>query len=324
MDKLYDRIDWKNNTTPALNAANLNAMSKAIDDIDDRVVFLGDDVLTIVPQIQAYLEQADDLVQALEELSQNPPYIGANGNWYVFNTTTEQYEDSGVDASITVTIADVTMLAEGATPYVTNTGTNTDPVFHLFIPIGATGNGISNIQKTSTSGNIDTYTITTTNGNTYTFTVTNGTGSGDMTVAVYDSTNAVANAGGIVAYISSILAAVATSGEADDVTYDNTTSGLTATDVQDAIDEVEGRLDTAEAKVAKQVYTTPVSALTGATSATIQNAAIHTTSLIFPYADNGTNTMMAPPTVTVTEGQAVLGFDALEQDTSFTLVVINP
>lgn len=34
---------------------------------------------------------------------------------------------------------------------------------------------------------------------------------------------------------------------AADVTYSNTTSGLTATNVQDAIDEVEGRLDTVEA-----------------------------------------------------------------------------
>lgn len=39
---------------------------------------------------------------------------------------------------------------------------------------GTAGNGISNIQKTSTSGLIDTYTITYTNSNTDTFTVTNG------------------------------------------------------------------------------------------------------------------------------------------------------
>ena len=38
---------------------------------------------------------------------------------------------------------------------------------------GATGNGISSITKTSTSGLVDTYTITMTNGST-TFTVTNG------------------------------------------------------------------------------------------------------------------------------------------------------
>ena len=38
---------------------------------------------------------------------------------------------------------------------------------------GATGNGIVSIEKTSTSGNVDTYTITYTNGDTDTFTITN-------------------------------------------------------------------------------------------------------------------------------------------------------
>lgn len=69
----------------------------------------------------------------------NPPYIGANGNWYVYDTSTSQYVDSHIDASITVSIADVTMLDPGATPYVTNTGTDTDPIFHLFVPRGQTG-----------------------------------------------------------------------------------------------------------------------------------------------------------------------------------------
>lgn len=39
---------------------------------------------------------------------------------------------------------------------------------------GPAGNGIASITKTSTSGNVDTYTITYTNGDTTTFTVTNG------------------------------------------------------------------------------------------------------------------------------------------------------
>ena len=39
---------------------------------------------------------------------------------------------------------------------------------------GDTGNGISSISKTGTSGLVDTYTITFTNGTTTTFTVTNG------------------------------------------------------------------------------------------------------------------------------------------------------
>ena len=69
-----------------------------------------------------------------ESYTAHPPYIGANGNWYVWNITQAQYVDSGIDASITVEIADITMIDYGATPYVTNTGTNTDPIFHLFLP----------------------------------------------------------------------------------------------------------------------------------------------------------------------------------------------
>lgn len=171
MEKLYDRINWHNNTTPAINETNLNLMSKAVDDIDDRVIDIAADVLVTVPQIQAYLEQADDLVEALELMTANPPYIGANGHWYTWDTETEAYTDSGIDASITVQIADITMLSPDATPYVTNTGTDTDPVFHLFIP---RGKGISSIAKTATSGLVDIYTITYSDGYTTTFTVTNG------------------------------------------------------------------------------------------------------------------------------------------------------
>ena len=40
---------------------------------------------------------------------------------------------------------------------------------------GADGVGIAKIEKTSSDGNVDTYTITLTNGTTYTFTATNGT-----------------------------------------------------------------------------------------------------------------------------------------------------
>ena len=43
-------------------------------------------------------------------------------------------------------------------------------------PKGDTGNGIVSIEKTATSGLVDTYTITFTNGNTTTFTVSNGLG----------------------------------------------------------------------------------------------------------------------------------------------------
>ena len=171
LPKLFERILWHNNTTPAINEDNLNAMSKGLSDVDDRVIELAGTIMEDVPAIQEYLEQADELVDQMEELSTNPPYIGSNGNWYVWDTESGAYVDSNVDASITVAIADITMLAPTATPYVTNTGTNTDPIFHLYIPRGI---GIVSIQKTGTSGLVDTYTIIYSDGYTSTFTVTNG------------------------------------------------------------------------------------------------------------------------------------------------------
>lgn len=114
---------------------------------------------------------AEDAADRAEAYSINTPYIGANGNWWVWNTTTGAYVDTGVDASITLQIADITMLDASATPYVTNTGTNTDPIFHLFIPRGI---GISSVTKTGTSGLVDTYTINYSDGTATTFTVTNG------------------------------------------------------------------------------------------------------------------------------------------------------
>ena len=116
-------------------------------------------------------DRSEAAASAAESWSQNPPYIGANGNWFVYDIPTQSFVDSGVDASITVDIADITMLDPDATPYITNTGTNTDPIFHLFIP---RGKGITSIEKTSSSGLVDTYTITYSDGTTYPYYITNG------------------------------------------------------------------------------------------------------------------------------------------------------
>ena len=154
------------------------------------------------------------------------PIIGNNGNWFLYNTGTGQYEDSGEpsqgDDGVTPVIsATASVDANTGTPAVnvTKTGTDAAPSFGFSFQnlkgdkgdtgnTGATGNGIASITKAGTSGLVDTYTITYTNGNTDTFTVTNGqdgTGAGDMTKAAYDINNAVANAGGIAAYIQDDL-----------------------------------------------------------------------------------------------------------------------
>ena len=197
MEKLYDRINWHNNTDPAINETNLNRMDQAIDEIDDRVIELSGTLVETVPEIKEYLDESEDLVERIETMSKNPPYIGANGNWYVFNTNTMQYEDSGIDASITVQIADITMIPYIDAPYVTNSGTNTDPIFHLYIPRAAT---IASVEKTAVVGRVDTYTMTLQDGSTFNFTVTNGEGFGDMQSIVYDPQGTVSTEGGIIAY----------------------------------------------------------------------------------------------------------------------------
>ena len=126
-----------------------------------------------------FKDQAEAAAQDAAQWSGNPPYIGPNGNWWIYNTTTHAFVDSGIDASITVEIADITMLAYGVTPYVTNTGTATDPVFHLYIPRGSSVTGCT---KTSTAGLIDTYTMTFSDGYSTTFTVVNGKGISSITL----------------------------------------------------------------------------------------------------------------------------------------------
>ena len=117
---------------------------------------------------------------------------------------------------------------------VTQTGSAENPEISLSLSgfKGATGNGIASIDKTSTSGLVDTYTITYTDGTTDTYTIRNGQdgqGAGDMTKLVYDSTEAVANAGGIPSYVSSAVSpklngrvfATATSVDGETVSFSN-------------------------------------------------------------------------------------------------------
>ena len=139
MEKLYDRIEWHNNTTPAINETNLNLMSKAIDDIDDRVIDIAADVLVTVPQIQEDLEEAQELLEDAQEISTHPPIIGQNGNWWTWDTSIDDYADSGVDAGVSLTVGTTKTLPAGSSATVTNTGTATDPVLNFGIPQGAAG-----------------------------------------------------------------------------------------------------------------------------------------------------------------------------------------
>ena len=79
-----------------------------------------------------------------------------------------------VGATPNLTIGTVATLPEGSQATATITGTSENPVLNLGIPVGYTGVGIASVEKTGTSGLVDTYTITYTDGTTSTFEVTNG------------------------------------------------------------------------------------------------------------------------------------------------------
>lgn len=72
------------------------------------------------------------------------------------------------------------------------------------------------------------------------------------------------------------------------------------------------------------VWTSPVSCLVDDTSATITNAAIHTTSTINPYIQTASGAVVAYSNLTVTEGQAVITFGAaLTEAASVKLQILN-
>lgn len=139
MEKLYDQIYWNNNTTPAINETNLNRMSKGLSDIDDRVIDLAADIMVTVPQIQEDLAEAEELLEDAEAITTHPPIIGQNGNWWTWDTSTDAYVDSGVDAGVSLEIGETTTLAPGEDATVENVGTATDPIFNFGIPQGVAG-----------------------------------------------------------------------------------------------------------------------------------------------------------------------------------------
>ena len=138
-------------------------------------VFFLDVQASALPQDADMSESEYQLVEQLidqaQKAAQKMPIIGNNGNWYIWSFTDDMYVDSGVNATVDMEISDVTMLAPEATPYVTNTGTASNPIFHLYIP---RGRGVYSITKTGTEGLIDTYTITYSDGFTQTYTIANG------------------------------------------------------------------------------------------------------------------------------------------------------
>lgn len=72
------------------------------------------------------------------------------------------------------------------------------------------------------------------------------------------------------------------------------------------------------------IWTDPVSASSGAESVTINHADIHTTSILTPYSQNNSGTVIPLSSIVASEGSAVITFaNALEEATSFRLNIVN-
>ena len=117
------------------------------------------------------LELEDAIVKAKAEAIEASkgyiPHIGTNGNWWIGDTDTG-VDANGIKGDTGATGAPGAQGPQGEKGDKGDTGAQ-----------GADGVGIAKIEKTSSDGNVDTYTITLTNGTTYTFTVTNGTNGTD-------------------------------------------------------------------------------------------------------------------------------------------------
>ena len=328
MNKLYNPIDWANGTTPAINEDNLNALSQGLSDVDDRVIEVCGMVLEDVPEIKEMYDQ-------IEELTTNPPYIGANGDWYVWDTETGAYVDSGVDASITVSVGSTTTLPAGSIATVTNTGTGTDPILNFGIPQGATGStgadgqdgqdGVSpEVTITSITGG---HRVTITDADHpggQSFDVLDGSGSGDMTKATYDNDNTVANAGGIKSWVQSLgyITGLAWSALTNKP-FSSLGSGLTVTsdtlsaDVQSvAVDRTGTASSSAvsyqrvgvngsytEIDGTKYMEQTQTLSTSASTTYTFTNAAITANSEIWPMSDIWG---LVPESVTVSNGSCTV------------------
>lgn len=165
----------------------------------------------IAVDVEADADRAEEAADNAELWASRNPYIGQNGNWFVFDTTTETYVDTQIPATgpqgqtgptgpqgpqgdaATIAVGTVTTLPAGSQATVTNSGTSEAAVFNFGIPKGQ-----------------------------------DGSGSGDMAKADYDANGAVETAGGIASYVSSAISGKANTADLGTAAYKDSTTSVTS------------------------------------------------------------------------------------------------
>lgn len=57
------------------------------------------DIPALIAQAKQYADAAEQAASEVAAYSENPPYIGANGNWFVYDAVNDQFIDTGVYAA---------------------------------------------------------------------------------------------------------------------------------------------------------------------------------------------------------------------------------
>ena len=107
--------------------------------------------------------------------------------------------------------------------------------------------------------------------------------------------------------------------QAANVSYDNTTSGLTATSVQDAIDEVYAAIPAAPTSTEEKQTATLATAATTVTL-TFASQTIGATTLVIPFASEFG---IVPTNIVTTSTTVTLTFEALDHDITVGVLVKN-
>ena len=234
--------------------------------------------MTTTPNYSFTIAEGTDTVNLL---TQSYP------NFTSLDSILKAIEDTGITTSVATKVGTVFQIVR----------TNTDLPVMRFV---ATANYAAG----------DTFTV---DGVSVTATAMNGTALPAGAFVINQSVEAILN-GSVLTIVG---VAGATSLDAEDVTYDNTGSGLTATDVQDAIDELVTDAGTLDTKYGTYVSGTIVA---GATTITLSDASITTSSFIDVYFKDA---VMSPKTVVVTTGSVTITIDALAANQDVAVRITN-
>lgn len=147
-------------------------------------------------------DQAEIYAKMAETSSAQNPYIGENGNWYIWSSDLGTFADSGIAAQgetgETGAKGDTGIQGiQGETGATGEKGDTGDQ--GVAGTNGIDGVGISSVVKSGTVGLVDTYNISFTDGSTTTFTVSNGADGVDGQAGI-DGTNGIDGVDGLSAY----------------------------------------------------------------------------------------------------------------------------